>query len=95
MSSVTTTKIDTNSNTTSLTLTTGNTSGPNIVIAPNTAIYFKANSSSNSFVVNTTAFFVNAAASFSNSLTVSSGNTSLQKTSVSNLTSNEIGRAHV
>ena len=59
MSSVTTTKIDTINGTTDLTLTTGNTVGPRIIVTTTTdqGIGF-GNSSSNTLVVNTSGVIV-------------------------------------
>lgn len=54
MSSVTTTKVDTANATTTLTLTTGNTTGPNIVVTGGTDIQLNGNTVSNKFNVTNT-----------------------------------------
>ncbi len=63
MSSVTTAKVDTINGTTDLTLTSGNTSGPKIVVKSegNTGVVLGPNSTVNSFIVNTSGIHVSSA----------------------------------
>lgn len=72
MSSLTTTTINTKNATTDLTLSTGNTLGPLIVVGSNRDISLKANVSSTIMTVNTTAMTLNASvfATVSGNLTV-------------------------
>jgi len=59
MSSLTTTTINTANGTTNLTVTTGNTSGPAIVVSSNNDVWIRANSSTNSFITNATSTRIN------------------------------------
>lgn len=59
MSSVTTTLINTANGSTPLTLSSGNTSGPSVIVTTNDNITLKANSTTNTAIVNTT-FFTSA-----------------------------------
>lgn len=70
MSSLTTTTINTANGDTPLTITTGNTSGPSIIVGNGTDIVIRANATSNVFVVNSVAVQANAAFSISNTLNV-------------------------
>jgi hypothetical protein len=62
MSSVTTAKVDSINGTTDLTLTTGNTSGPKIIVKSegNTGVVLGPNSTVNSFIVNTSGIHVSS-----------------------------------
>lgn len=72
MSSLTTTTINTKNATTDLTLSTGNSAGPVVVVSANRDITLKANVSSTIVTVNTTAMTVNTSASVSGNLSVQS-----------------------
>ena len=71
MSSLTTTTINTINGTTNLTLSTGNTSGPAIVVTSETDIAIRANTTANVFIANSTAIRANAATTIANTLSVS------------------------
>lgn len=92
MSSVTTTKVDTANGSTTLTITTGNTGGPSIVVNHSNTISFNPNSSITAVTVNTTSVYVNTSLSVLNNITANnltiSTNTTLGKVTTSNLTSN-------
>lgn len=72
MSSLTTTTINTKDGLTNLTVRTGNTSGPSIVVSAVDTITVSANSTMNVIIANTSAVRVNAAATFTNAITVTS-----------------------
>jgi len=84
MSSLTTTSVKTANGTVTLSLSTGNTSGPVILVTPGTDVAIRANTSANVFVVNSTAIVANATFTISNALTVASNLTS------NNLASNNL-----
>jgi hypothetical protein len=71
MSSLTTTTINTKDGATNLTVRTGNTSGPSIVVGTSHTVTISANSTANVLIANTTGVRVNAAATVANTLTVS------------------------
>jgi len=71
MSSLTTTTINTVNGTTNLTATTGNTTGPAIVVSSGENVWIRANSTANVFVTNTTATIINSAATVNSTFTVS------------------------
>ncbi len=70
MSSLTTTTINTIDGLTNLTVRTGNTSGPSIVVNTLDTVTISANSTANIIIANTTAVRVNAAATMTTTLTV-------------------------
>lgn len=72
MSSLTTTTINTIDNITPLTLATGNTAGPSVIVSSGTDVTVKANATSTVFIANSTAIRANATMTVANSLTVSS-----------------------
>lgn len=72
MSSLTTTSINTANGTTNLTVGTGNTSGPVLLVTAGTDVVIRANTSANVFIANSTAIRANAAVTIANSLTVTS-----------------------
>lgn len=76
MSSLTTTSINTANGATPLTIGTGNTSGPAIVVSSGTDITFKANNTANVFIANSTAIRANTAVTVANTLSVT-GQTTL------------------
>lgn len=71
MSSLTTTTINTANGTTNLTLSTGNTSGPAIVVTSGTNLAMRGNSTANIITVNTSSVIVNAASTFNSNTTFS------------------------
>lgn len=71
MSSLTTTKIDTANGTTNLTVTTGNTSGPAIVVSSGTNIALRANATANIVIANSIGLRVNTDTTFVNSVIMS------------------------
>lgn len=71
MSTLTTTLINTANGTTNLTLSTGNTSGPTLVVTGGTDVLVRANSSANVFIVNSSAISANVPFAISNTLNVS------------------------
>jgi hypothetical protein len=81
MSSLTTTTINTRDAVTNLTVSTGNTSGPAIVVGSSTDVWIRANTSSNSLIANSSGVrfpltvTVNGAVTISN--TLSTGNTTI------------------
>lgn len=76
MSTLTTTTVNTNSSTTNLTLMTGNNLASKIVVgATGEGIIFSGNSSTNSFVINSTSISTNVTTTFAN-VVVSSVNVS-------------------
>lgn len=83
MSSLTTSQVNTANGATPLTLGTGNTSGPAIVVTGGTDIALKANSSANVFIANSSGIRANAAVTVANTLNVI-GVTTLNSLSVSN-----------
>jgi hypothetical protein len=91
MSSLTTTTINTANGTTNLTVATGNTTGPAIVVGSDNSIWIRANSIANVFVTNTTATIINSAATV-NSTFIASGNATFNSnvTINSNTTVNRI-----
>lgn len=70
MSSLTTTSINTANGATPLTIGTGNTSGPAIVISSGTDVAIRANTSANVFIANSSGIRANAAVTIANTLTV-------------------------
>ena len=70
MSSLTTTTINTANGATPLTVGTGNTSGPVIVVSNGTDVTIRANTTTNVFIANSSAVRANAAFTVSNTLTV-------------------------
>lgn len=70
MSSLTTTTINTIDGMTNLTVRTGNTSGPSIIVNTVDTVTISANSTANIIIANTTAVRVNAAATMTSTLTV-------------------------
>jgi hypothetical protein len=71
MSSVTTSKIDTANGSTNLTITTGNTNGPALIVTTTNDVYIRANTSANLFTVNTSSVRVNTSLTVTNTITVS------------------------
>jgi hypothetical protein len=71
MSSLTTTTINTKDGLTNLTVRTGNTSGPSIIVNAIDSIVISANNTANVFIANTTGVRVNTSASVASTLTVS------------------------
>lgn len=72
MSSLTTTSINTANGSTNLTVGTGNSSGPVLLVTAGTDVVIRANTSANVFIANSTAIRANAAVTIANSLTVTS-----------------------
>jgi hypothetical protein len=72
MSSLTTTSITTANGATNLTLRTGNTSGPSVLVTSGTDIVLRANTSANVFIANSSSIRANAAMTVANTLTVTS-----------------------
>jgi hypothetical protein len=70
MSSLTTTTVNTKDGVTNLTLTTGNTTGPALVVSSSNTLWIRANSSVNVFTINTTSAVVNTPATFNNNVAV-------------------------
>lgn len=70
MSSLTTTSIDTANAATPLTIGTGNTSGPAIVVTGATDIAIRANTTANVFIANSSGLRANATFTVANTLTV-------------------------
>lgn len=70
MSSLTTTTINTANGATPLTLTTGNTSGPALVVSGDTDVYIRANTTANVFIANSSGIRANATFTVSNTLVV-------------------------
>lgn len=70
MSSLTTTSINTANGFTPLTIGTGNTSGPAIVVSSGTDIAIRANTSANVFIANSSGLRANAAFTVANTLNV-------------------------
>lgn len=71
MSSLTTTTINTANGTTDLTVRTGNTNGPSVIISAGTNLVLKANSTVNSITINTTSASIDPPTTFINSTTFS------------------------
>ncbi len=69
MSSLTTTTINTINGNTNLSLVTGNTAGPSLVLGTSGIISIRANSTTNSVHLTTNSFSVNSGATFNGSLT--------------------------
>lgn len=76
MSSLTTTSINTANGSTPLTIGTGNSSGPAIVISSGTNVTIVANTTANVFIANSSGLRANAAVTVANTLTVT-GQTTL------------------
>lgn len=72
MSSLTTTSINTANGSTNLSLTTGNTNGPAIVVTSGSDVFIRANTTANVFIANSTAIRANASMTVANTLTVTS-----------------------
>lgn len=72
MSSLTTTTINTKDGATNLTVRTGNTSGPSIVINTLNTVTISGNSTMNVITANTSTVRVNVATTFTNTITVAS-----------------------
>ena len=70
MSSLTTTSINTANGSTPLTVGTGNTSGPAIIVSGGTDVAIRANTSANVFIANSSGLRANAALTVANTLTV-------------------------
>lgn len=70
MSSLTTTSINTANGSTNLTLTTGNTSGPALMVTSGTDVVIRANTSANVFIANSAGIRANAAMTVANTLNV-------------------------
>lgn len=91
MSSVTTTSVKTANGTTPLTLSTGNTAGPQVVINGTGTLVLKANSSTNGLFVNTTAVGTQPGVTFaSNSAAITNFTGNKTFTGNTNFTSNTI-----
>ena len=71
MSSVTTSKINTVNGVTNLTVTTGNTDGPALIVTATNDVYIRANATANIFTVNASSVRVNTSLTVTNSLSVS------------------------
>lgn len=72
MSSLTTTSINTANGSTNLTLRTGNTSGPSLLVTSGTDVVIRANTSANVFIANSSGIIANAAMTVANTLNVTS-----------------------
>lgn len=72
MSSLTTTSINTANGSTNLTLRTGNTSGPSLLVTSGTDVVIRANTSANVFIANSSGIRANAAMTVANTLNVTS-----------------------
>jgi hypothetical protein len=96
MSSLTTTLINTANGATNLTLGTGNTSGPVVLVTSGTDIVLRANTSANVFIANSSSIRANAAMTVANTLTVTSPLTAnlLNATTV-NATSFNLGTSSI
>lgn len=70
MSSISTTTINTANATTPLTLATGNTAGPSLIVDSGTDVFIRANTTANVFIANSTSIRANAAVTVANSLTI-------------------------
>jgi uncharacterized protein (DUF2062 family) len=74
MSSLTTTLINTANGSTNLTLGTGNTSGPALVVSSGSGVTIRANATSNVFVANSSTIAANVAMTVANTLTATTIN---------------------
>ena len=83
MSSLTTTSINTANGTTPLTVGTGNTSGPSIVVSSGTDVFIRANTTANVVIANSTALNVNVNTTFTKNLAVS-GSMSISNLAITN-----------
>ena len=72
MSSLTTTSINTANGSTNLTLRTGNTSGPALLVTAGADVVIRANTSANVFIANSSGIRANAAMTVANTLNVTS-----------------------
>lgn len=72
MSSLTTTSINTANGSTNLTLRTGNTSGPSLLVTSGTDVVIRANTSANVFIANSSGIRANAAMTVANTLNITS-----------------------
>lgn len=75
MSSLTTTSINTVDATTPLTVGTGNTSGPAIIVSSGTDVTIRANTTANVFIANSSGIRVNTAVTIANTLNVTGTST--------------------
>ena len=94
MSSLTTTSINTANGATNLTVGTGNTSGPTIVVTTGTDIVIRANTTANVFIANSTAVRANAAMTVANTLNVT-GLATLPSVNVAAISGNAVFSANV
>lgn len=92
MSSLTTTSINTANGTTDLTVATGNTSGPAVVVTASETIYFRGNSTSNIATANLSSVVIRPSVTMNDKLTVD-GQLSVNGTSI--LTGNTVFSANV
>jgi hypothetical protein len=100
MSSLTTTSINTANGSTNLTVGTGNTSGPAIVVGAGTDISIRANTTANVFIANSTAIRANAAMTVANTLSVTNtfnvtGLATLPSVNVAAISGNAVFSANV
>ena len=71
MSSLTTTTINTKDGITNMTVTTGNTSGPALIISSGSDVWIRANSTANAITANATSVRIPVSANVANSMAVS------------------------
>lgn len=75
MSSLTTTTVTTANGATNLTVRTGNTSGPSLIVKSQTDVVIRANTSTDVFIANSSAIRANTAVTVANTLTVTGQST--------------------
>lgn len=90
MSSLTTTTINTANGTTNLTLSTGNTGGPAIVVTAGTDVALRGNSTANIITANTTSVTINAVSTFNANVVVTGRVSATTNVSTNTVTANTI-----
>lgn len=90
MSSLTTTSINTANGTTNLTLGTGNTVGPAIVVTSGTDVALRGNSSANIIIANTTSLVVNTVSTFNANISVTGRISATTNVSTNTVSANTI-----